>query len=106
MQAVAVIVELVAFAAVTVLVIAMLQEASKPAPVGKAGGSHCAAAGAEAAEATGAMAMPSNATEARASPAAAAADERASEDPGSDEAGLRVRRSLRLRGRLICSSPC
>ena len=60
------IVELVALAGLTVLVIAMSQEASKPAPVGKAGVSHCEAAGAEAAEATGATAMPSTVTEARA----------------------------------------
>jgi hypothetical protein len=70
-QAVAVIVELVAPAKVTVLVIAILQDASSPAPVGKAGGLHWAAAGAEAAaEATGADVMPRKATNAKAVPAA------------------------------------
>ena len=72
MHEVAVIVELVAFAGLRVLTIAISQDAWKPAPVGKAGVSHCVAAGAVAAEATGAIAMPSTVTEARASPTAAA----------------------------------
>jgi hypothetical protein len=73
MHEVAVIVELVAFAGLRVLTIAMSQDAWKPAPVGKAGVSHCVAAGAVAAEATGATATPRTVTEARASPTAAAA---------------------------------
>jgi len=83
-HAVAVIVELVAPAEVTVLVTAILQDASSPAPVGKAGGLHWAAAGAEAAaEATGAEAIPRKATEAKAVPAAIAAitQRRTSGDP-------------------------
>jgi hypothetical protein len=48
-QAVPVIVDDAAPAAVTVLAMLMVQFTSKPAPVGKAGGSHCAAAGAVAA---------------------------------------------------------
>src|SRR5580700_5790217 len=70
-HAVAVMVELVAPAEVTVLVIAMLHDACSPAPVGKAGGLHWAAAGAlTAAEATGAQVTPISTSEPRAVPAA------------------------------------
>jgi hypothetical protein len=56
---VAVTVDEVAPAAVTVLSMVIVQVTSYPAPVGKAGGSHCAAAGAvAAAEAAGALAKP------------------------------------------------
>jgi hypothetical protein len=68
-HAVAVIVELVAPAEVTVLVMVMLQDASSPAPVGKAGGLHWLAAGAvAAADAAGAQAIPIRADAATAVP--------------------------------------
>ncbi len=96
-HAVAVIVELVAPAEVTVLVIAMLHDACSPAPVGKAGGLHWAAAGAEAAaEATGAQVMPISASEPRAVTAATTATSKCRMPSdlvrtGSDGAVVRLR---------------
>jgi hypothetical protein len=73
-HAVAVIVELVAPAEVTVLVIAMLQDVCSPAPVGKGGALHWVAAGAVAADAAvGATETPIRTSEPRAVPAATTA---------------------------------
>ena len=84
-HAVAVIVELVAPAEVTVLVIAMLQDVCSPAPVGKAGGLHWVAAGAVAAEATaGAKVTPIRTSEPRAVPAATVARSQRGHDSGAE----------------------